>query len=140
MRSSDHNDADLILKLYDLRRETVMRGAREYIGFYFHPKSTEEVLKILENKESKENAYFRQVVSYWEMAASFVNQEILDPALFSINCSEGLHVYAKFEPFLETLRDRYKPDFFSQTEKAIRSHSVIQNKFSKIREFLQSKS
>ena len=62
--------ADLILKLYDLRRETKMREARNWI-FGFNPTSAEEYMKTMMDPEV--GAYLRMVTSYWDMAASFVN-------------------------------------------------------------------
>src|SRR5262245_62682577 len=77
------HDADLIIKLYDLRRDETMRKARNYFAFEFFPKSVDEVKEILNNiKEYPEqNAYFRQVISYWEMVAAMVNHGSIDQAL-----------------------------------------------------------
>ena len=58
-----HNDADIILKLYDLRREEVLRKARHWAVFEFNPKAPEEFLAVLQSAGSQENAYFRQVLS-----------------------------------------------------------------------------
>ena len=58
-------DAELILKLYDLRRETVMREARNFI-FGFMPQTIDDVMAIISDFSAKENAYLRQVVGYWE--------------------------------------------------------------------------
>ena len=135
MRSPDHNDADLILKLYDLRRETVMRQARNFWG-NFQPKKIEEV-KALLDPGHPQNASFRQVTSYWEMAASFVNREILHHDLFADNCGEGLFVYAKLEPFLAELRETYNPTFLAQIEKAVSQHPAIREKLGRIRERLK---
>ena len=65
-----HHDAELILKLYDLRREPVMREARKFIAG-FSPKSVDDLLAVA-NTPGTQNAYLRQVYGYWEMAAAFV--------------------------------------------------------------------
>ncbi len=105
-------DADLILKLYDLRRETVMREARKYV-FDFAPQSIDDVMKVLNDFSSKENAYLRQVFGYWGMAASLVLRGALNEDLARDNFSELLFVYAKFESFLPEIRKRTGMDIFA---------------------------
>jgi len=100
MTDADHNDAGLILKLYDLRRETVMREARNYM-LTTDFSSADAVKALAANFGDPHNAYFRQVVSYWEMAASFVLHGVLSPELFADNCGEGLVVYIKLEPHIQ---------------------------------------
>ena len=73
-------DAELILKLYDLRREPVMREARKYV-FDFAPQSIDDVMAVLGDFSSKENAYMRQVFGYWGMAASLVLRGALNEDL-----------------------------------------------------------
>jgi len=104
-------DADLILKLYDLRREPVMREARKYV-FDFAPQSIDDVMAVLGNFSSKENAYMRQVFGYWGMAASLVLRGALNEDLARDNFTEMLFVYAKFEPFLAEIRKRTGMDIF----------------------------
>ena len=98
-------DAELILKLYDLRREPVMREARSFI-FGFAPQSIDDVMAILSDFSSKENAYLRQVFGYWGMAASLVLHGALNEDLARDNFPEMLFVYAKFEPFMAEARKR----------------------------------
>ena len=138
MRTADHNDAKIILDLYELRREPVMRQARSF-WMKFQPKSYSEVKPLL-SFDLPENTFFRQVSSYWEMAASFVNRQILHPQLFADNCGEGLFVYAKVEPFLKEIRSHYHPGFMMQMENAVRDHREIGDKLSRIREILKGKS
>ena len=74
---SKQEEASLILKLYDLRREPVMREARASM-VTFSPKSFDDVLALVNAFGTKEQAYFRQVAGYWEMAASLVNRGALN--------------------------------------------------------------
>ncbi len=100
--SSAYESADLILKLYDLRREEVMRKAREWYTRQFHPMSAQDVINTLRGEHS---AYFRMVTSYWEMAASFVNNGVIDWQMFmGANPGEPVNVFAKLYPYLEELR------------------------------------
>jgi hypothetical protein len=104
-------DAELILRLYDLRREKVMREARTYV-FEFAPQSIDDVMAVLGNFSSKENAYLRQVFGYWGMAASLVLRGALNEDLARDNFTEMLFVYAKFEPYLAEIRKRTGMDIF----------------------------
>jgi len=111
-----HHDAELILKLYDLRREPVMREARAY--FANLPPSEENFLKVVANPASKENSYVRQVVGYWEMAAALVNHGTLNAALAFDTLQEMYFVYAKVKPHLGMLREKTNsPDFLINMEK-----------------------
>ena len=80
-------DAQLILQFYDLRREAEMRKARNFIGS-FSPKSFEDVMKVVGAFGNQENAWFRQVYSYWEMAASLVLRGAVNDTLFNDNSGE----------------------------------------------------
>jgi hypothetical protein len=96
-------DAEVILKLYDLRREPVMREARNFL-FGFLPQSTDDLLAVIGDFSLKESAYLRQVVGYWDMAASLVLRGALNEELARDNFQEMLFVYSKLEPFLADVR------------------------------------
>src|SRR5665811_236381 len=94
-----YHDAELLLKLYDLRREAVMREARAFC-VQFMPQSVDEILEIMRTWGSKEGAFIRQVSGYWEMVASLVKHGALNETLVYENCGEMYLLYAKFKPFL----------------------------------------
>src|SRR3569833_2993519 len=96
----NHHDAELILKLYDLRREPVKREARAFMAM-FSPKSFDEVVALVNAFGTKEQAYLRQVFGYWEMAASLVNRGALNRELALDNYQENFFMYAKLEPYDE---------------------------------------
>jgi len=111
-----HHDAELILKLYDLRREPVMREARAYYASL--PPTEENFLKVVANPASKESSYVRQVVGYWEMAAALVNHGTLNNALAFDTLQEMHFVYAKIKPFLPILREKTNtPDFLANMQR-----------------------
>jgi hypothetical protein len=114
-------DADLIIKLYDLRRDETMRKARNYFAFDFFPKSVDDVKQVLFNVQEfpEQNAYFRQVISYWEMAAAMVNHGSIDQALFFDTNGEFFGVWAKIGDFIEDLRASLGPQFLINLEKLI---------------------
>ena len=96
--------ADLILKLYDLRRETKMREARNWI-FSFNPTSADEYFQTMMDPEV--GGYLRMVSSYWDMAAAMVNHGAIDADLFNETAGEHVMVFAKIEPFLAELREKF---------------------------------
>lgn len=111
--------ADLILKLYDLRREAVMREARNWMFTYF-PTSGEDIGRMIMT-EPENSAYFRMVTSYWDMAASFVNHGAIDAEMFNDTAGEHIAIYAKLEPHLEDLRNHFdSPDMLKHLEKVIK--------------------
>ncbi|MGE0128463.1 MAG: hypothetical protein AB7U82_10320 [Blastocatellales bacterium] len=116
-------DAELIIKLYDLRRDETMRKARNFYFFEFFPQSVDDVKALFANKEQPElNAYFRQVTSYWEMAAAMVNHGSIDQALFFDTNGEFLGVWAKIDGFMEDLRAFFGPQYLGNLEKLIAAH------------------
>ncbi len=113
-------DAQIILQLYDLRRDTEMRKARHFIAAEFWPESAEDTLRLARDYPSPENTWLRQVTSYWEMAASFVVRGALHEGLFFDASGEMYCVYAKFKPFLTEIRQKL-PQFLLTVEKAVMS-------------------
>jgi hypothetical protein len=101
MSSSKYESADLILKLYEMRREPVMREARNWmIGF--SPESAQDIMQALINPQT--SAYYRMVTTYWDMACSLVNNGAIDEQMFTDAAGEHVVIFSKIEPFLEELR------------------------------------
>ena len=103
---SKQAEADLILKLYDLRREATMRKAREWYFRQFHPESAADIKDALLGENS---AYLRMVVTYWDMAAGLVNYGSISPELFNDTTGEHIGVFSKIEPFLNEARGIFGP-------------------------------
>jgi hypothetical protein len=89
-------DAGVVLDLYKLRQDEALRTARRFMAFEFWPKDLEELRAVSRAIGSDKNAYWRQTISYWEMAASLVLRGAVDPDLFLDSNGEGLFLYAKF--------------------------------------------
>jgi hypothetical protein len=136
---STHHDAELILKLYDLRREQVMRRARHWIIFEFNPKTAEEMAVVVQAHGSEHNAYFRQVISYWEMAASFVLHGALKADLFLDTNGEGLYIFAKFHPLRADLQARTGMPFMYQTAKLVEKYPLANERFQRMLQSIQSR-
>jgi len=110
-------DADLILKLYDLRREPVMREARNWF-FSFNPTTAAEYMEAMMSPQS---GYVRMVISYWDMAASLVNNGAIDEQMFNDANGEHLFVFAKIEPILAELRQQWnQPEMLKHYETLVR--------------------
>jgi hypothetical protein len=89
-------DASVVLELYKLRQETTLRAARQFIAMDFWPKDVEELRAVSRAMGTDKNAYWRQVMSYWEMAAALVLRGAVDPDLFFDTNGEGIFIYAKY--------------------------------------------
>ena len=100
-----YDDANLLLRLYELRREEKLRQARDWFGKNFHASTADEFLKLCP-LGSLENAYYRMVTSYWEMAASFVTNGVLHRDLFVQNSRELLFVWIRISDFVSAWRER----------------------------------
>jgi hypothetical protein len=111
--------AELILHLYELRRETVMREARSYIGGEFLPASAKEFLDIV-NGGGKHTAFILQVYGYWDMVAAFVEHGALDATLVYNTCQEMYFQYAKIQPYLAEFRKQMNlPEWLISAERLI---------------------
>ncbi len=128
---SKHDDAELILKLYDLRREPVMRQARDWM-FTFNPTSIQDVFDALLGEHG---GHYRMVISYWDMAAALVNNGAIDETLFNETNGEHIFVYSKIEPVIEEIRTMFgSPDFLLNLETLIKRIPNIDEKLPAMRE------
>ena len=109
--------AELIMKLYDLRREEVMRQARNWF-FTFNPESIEDIQRTAFGEHS---AYFRMVTTYWDMACSFVNHGAIDAEMFYDANAEQILVFSRLQPFLEQIRAAGSPTYMQHLERAVMS-------------------
>jgi hypothetical protein len=132
-------DAELILKLYDLRREPVMRQARNFMAVEFWPKSADDVAAIMSEFGSERNNYLRQVIGYWEMACSFVNRGVIHEDLFMDYGGEVVFIYLKFRDFLPELRQRFSPFLLTQTEQLISRSKVAKDMAANIERNLKAR-
>lgn len=113
---SKHEEADLILKLYDLRREATMRQARDWYFREFHPESMADVEKALFGEHS---GHLRMVMTYWDMAAALVNHGAISMELFNDTNGEHFSVFSKLEPLVGEMRAAYGPQALANLEKLV---------------------
>jgi hypothetical protein len=113
---SKQEEASLILKLYDLRREETMRKARDWYFRDFHPQTLADFQAAMFSEHS---GHVRMVVTYWDMAAAFVNSGAISLELFTETNFEHIGVFMKIENLLPEIRAVYSPRFAMNIEKLI---------------------
>src|ERR1041384_5503217 len=127
---SKYKDADLILKLYDPRREKAMREARSWF-FTFNPQGKEDFIDVLTGDKS---GLYRMVISYWDMACSLVNHGAFDAEMLNDATGDHMFVYAKLEPLLPALREEMgNPNFLAHLEKVVKECPDYEAKLANIR-------
>ena len=123
-----YDDARLVLKLYELRREEKLRSAREWFVVRFFPRSAADI-ETLYAAPGNENVYFRMVASYWDMAASFVVRGVLNADLLIDSAGEMLLVWAKLEDFVSQIRGRVVGQtFLSNLERLVESSAYARER------------
>ena len=129
-RATPH-DAQVVMQLYDLRREAEMRKARAWFAAEFWPANADEFLKVANAFPSQENAWMRQVGGYWDMAASLVLHGAVNEDLFLQPGISGemFFIFAKFYPFLKEIRQKMNnPEAFSNVEKVATGSKVARKR------------
>ena len=113
---SIQDEAGLILKLYELRREETMRVARNWYFAEFNPQSLADFQSAMFGEHS---GHLRMVITYWDMAAALVNRGAINLDLFNDANGEQIGVFAKIEPILGEIRSALAPQFGINLEKLI---------------------
>ena len=135
------HDAQLILKLYDLRREAEMRKARNWFVVEFWPQSADDFLKVANAFPSQENAWLRQVGGYWDMAASLVVHGALSEELFlSRSSGEMFFIFAKVHPFLKEIREKMSnPEACANIEKVATGSKLARKRLERVSENVENR-
>ncbi|HEX5413300.1 MAG TPA: hypothetical protein VFZ27_15725 [Terriglobia bacterium] len=124
----DHHDAELMLRLYDLRREEKLRRARDWFIREFEVKPSDDYIKKYP-PDSQENAFTRMVVTYWEMVGSIVNSGLIEQDFFFQNTGEFFFVWEKIKPLAPAIRETFKnPLLWKNLEKMAESYEEWMNK------------
>ncbi len=113
---SKQAEAELILKLYELRRDPIMRQARDWFFTEFHPETMEDMNNVL---FTEHGAHLRMVMSYWDMAAALVRHGAISADLFNDTNGEHISVFTKLEPLLPEMRAAYGPQSLANLEAVI---------------------
>ena len=111
--------SELILKLYEIRRETALRAARDYVGGEFMPKSVDKFVSLVKDG-GKPSGHILQVYGYWDMVAAFVVHGALDEALIFDTCQEMYFQFEKIQPYLAGFREKMNlPEFLRSIETVV---------------------
>ena len=110
MAQVTYEEVNLMLKLYEMRREARLRQARSWFLENFHPTSPEEMMQKYP-QGSEENTFIRMVISYWEMVASIVNRGLINDELFFESNGEIWVVWDRMRPIVPTWRAAFKNPF-----------------------------
>jgi hypothetical protein len=112
--------AELILRLYEIRRDTALRAARDYVGGEFLPKSVDEFVSLVK-EGGKPSGHILQVYGYWDMVAAFVVHGALDEDLIFDTCQEMYFQFEKIQPYLAGFREKMNlPEFLRSMETVVR--------------------
>jgi hypothetical protein len=131
-------DAEIILKLYQLRTEAVMRKARAWVTGEFWPATAEEFFAVATNPAGDHSTWLRQVITYWEMAAAMVLHGAVSAELF-VDCnSEGFFLLAKFSHILEGIREK-NPGFLIKTSELIGRFSAASQRYEAVLKNVQAR-
>mgnify|MGYP003575956239 CR=1 FL=1 len=117
--TTKQQDVGLILKLYELRRDEMMRRARNWYVTEFQPESAKDVIRLMLSGQ-EQSAYYRMVTCYWDMAASFVNNGGIDEKMFLEANTEYIGIFARIEPFIAEVREAFgEADYLIHLERLV---------------------
>lgn len=134
--NNKHESMIGIMNLYELRREPTMRQARNWLAAA-SPNSFQEIVDTLTGED---DAYFRMALTYWDMAASFVNHGAIDEQMFNDANVEHIAAFAKVEPFIEELRELTKnPNLLANLEQLVMRVPHVKETMAEIRERAKAK-
>lgn len=128
-------DAQVVMQLYDLRREAEMRKARHWYTAEFWPTSADDFIAVANAFPGQENAWMRQVGGYWDMAASLVLHGAVNEELFLSTGISGemSFIFAKIYPFLKEIRQKMNnPDLFANIEKVATGSKIARKRLERM--------
>ena len=131
-------DAEISLRLYELRTEALMRQARAWITGEFWPATADEYFAVALNPADPHNPWLRQVLTYWEMAAAMVLHGAVSAELF-VDCNaEGFFLLAKFSPIIEAIREK-SPGFLIKTSELVTRFSAASQRYEAVAKNLEAR-
>ena len=134
----DYHDADLVLRLYDMRREAKTREARDLLNFNFWPKSYEDVQEV-QKFDNPMNFAWRQLSTYWELVFGLARNGIVNADYLTETNGEGIFFFAKIAPYLERIREAGSPTAFKNLEWATTGSETGRRMFAQIQSLVQKR-
>lgn len=127
MRKPTAADADVLLRLYEMRREPELRRARQWFLTDFKPSGWVEI-KLRYLSHSEEDRHFRMTTSYWEMVATLVNRDVLHSELFFDHTGEDIVTWERCRTWIEEARADIRPTYLYQFERMVKSHQAFRTR------------
>lgn len=134
----DYHDADLVLRMYEMRREAKTREARDLLNFQFWPKSYDDV-KEVQKFDNPMNFAWRQLSAYWELVFGMARNGIVNADYLTENNGEGLFFFAKIAPYVDQLREDSSPTAFKNVEWATKECETGRQMFAYVSEMVQKR-
>ena len=123
MRKPTHADAELLLHLYEIRRDPELRRARQWFLTDFSAQSWTEI-KLRYLTHSDEDRHFRMTTSYWEMVGSLVNRDVLHGEVFFDHTGEDIVTWERCKPWISEARADIRPTYLYQFERMVEAHQA----------------
>jgi hypothetical protein len=124
MRKPTHADAELLLRLYEIRRDSELRRARAWFLTDFQPSGWAEI-KGRYLSHGEEDRHFRMTISYWEMVATLVNRGVLHPELFFDHTGEDIVTWDRCKSWIAEARGDIRPTYLYQFERMVEAHQAF---------------
>ena len=129
MRKPGHADADLLLKLYEIRRDPELRQARKWFLSEFKPAGWAEI-KSRYLSHNDEDRWFRMTISYWEMVGTLVNRGVMHPDLFFDHTGEDVVTWERCKSWITEARADIRPTYLYQFERMVSDHLAFRKRTS----------
>jgi hypothetical protein len=124
MRKPTHADAELLVRLYEVRRDPELRRARAWFLTEFKPGSWSDI-KARYLSHSEEDRWMRMTVSYWEMVGTLVNRGVLHPDLFFDHTGEDIVTWERCTSWIAEARADIRPTYLYQFERLVDDHRAF---------------
>ena len=129
MRKPVHADAELLLRLYEIRRDPELRQARKWFLTEFKPAGWADI-KSRYLSHSDEDRWFRMTTSYWEMVGTLVNRAVLQSELFFDHTGEDIVTWERCKAWIADARADIRPTYLYQFERLVADHLAFRKKAS----------
>lgn len=126
-RKPVHADAELLLRLYEIRRDPELRRARQWFLRDFQSAGWDDI-KDRYLTHTDEDRWFRMTISYWEMVATLVNRGVLQDELFFDHTGEDVVTWERCKPWIAGARAAIRPSYLHQFEKLVANHLAFRAK------------
>ena len=127
-RKPTHADAELLLRLYEIRRDPELRQARKWFLTDLAKETPWSEIKSRYLSHSEEDRWFRMTISYWEMVATLLNRGVLHADLFFDHTGEDVVTWARCEFWIADARADIRSTYLYQFEKMVKGHLAFRAK------------